>query len=69
MSLDKAIQHKKEKRKPYRGAKACDVNCRNNGGCDACRKNRLHSTTKRKQGMEFAIQEIMNLPISEDEKI
>ena len=31
MSLDKAIEHKKEKRKPYRGAKAVDPTCRNHG--------------------------------------
>ena len=28
MSLDKAIKHGKEKRKPYRGAKAVDKTCR-----------------------------------------
>lgn len=47
MSLDKAIKYGKEKRKPYRGAKACDPTCRNNGGCDMCRKNRQHNTTKK----------------------
>lgn len=31
MSLDKAIKHKKEKRKPYQGAKAIDPTCRNHG--------------------------------------
>ncbi len=34
MSLDKAIQHGKEHRKPYRGAKAIDPWCRNHGGDD-----------------------------------
>ena len=29
MSLDKAIEHKKEHRKPYKGAKLVDVFCRN----------------------------------------
>ena len=32
MSLDKAIIHKKERRKPYRGAKAVDSFCRNHKG-------------------------------------
>ena len=32
MSLDKAIKHGKEHRKPYRGAKAIDPTCRNHGG-------------------------------------
>ena len=32
MSLDKAIEHGKEHRKPYRGAKAVDKTCRNHGG-------------------------------------
>lgn len=31
MSLDKAIEHGKEKRKPYYGAKAVDPSCRNHG--------------------------------------
>ena len=42
MSLDEAIKHGKEKRKPYRGAKACDPWCRNHGYCWICRENRLH---------------------------
>lgn len=42
MSLDKAIEHHKEKRKPYRGTKAYDCTCRNHGSCDWCRQNRQH---------------------------
>ena len=36
MSLDKAIEHGKERRKPYRGSKAIDPTCRNHGGCVWC---------------------------------
>ena len=42
MSLDKAIEHGKEKRKPYRGAKAIDCTCRNHGSCPWCVENRTH---------------------------
>lgn len=42
MSLDKAIKHGKEKRKPYRGSKAFDPHCRNHGLCEWCKGNRLH---------------------------
>lgn len=42
MSLDKAIEHKKEKRRPYRGAKAADKSCRNHGSCPWCLENRKH---------------------------
>lgn len=42
MSLDQAIKHGKEKRKPYYGAKAVDAWCRNHGLCVVCRKNRTH---------------------------
>ena len=42
MSLDKAIAHGKEKRKPYRGAKAIDATCRNHGSCTCCKDNRTH---------------------------
>jgi len=42
MSLDKAIAHGKEHRKPYIGNKAIDRTCRNHGSCDWCKQNRLH---------------------------
>ncbi len=46
MSLDKAIEHGKEKRKPYRKAKAKDKTCRSHGTCPACRMNREHKKLK-----------------------
>ena len=57
MSLDKAIEHGKEKRKPYRGAKAVDIHCRNHGGvrhqweCEWCRENRTYKNRKRMAGV------------------
>lgn len=48
MSLDKAIKHGKEKRKPYRGSKAIDHTCRNHGSCDWCRENRTHKFRDKK---------------------
>ena len=42
MSLEQAIKHGKEKRKPYRGAKAVDGWCKNHGICWICRRNHLH---------------------------
>ena len=42
MSLDQAIKHGKEKRRPYHGAKARDPWCRNHGYCWICREDRLH---------------------------
>lgn len=42
MSLDKAIKHGKEKRKPYTGSKVIDGSCRNHGSCPYCMENRLH---------------------------
>ena len=52
MSLDKAIEHKKEKRKPYYGAKAIDSSCRNHGDCDWCLRNRKHKNIKKLIGMD-----------------
>lgn len=46
MSLDKAVQYKKEKRKEYHGAKAVDASCRNHGSCTWCRDNRLFKYKK-----------------------
>ena len=47
MSLDKAIEHGKEHRKIYRGSKAFDRTCRNHGGCEWCKENRLHKHRKK----------------------
>lgn len=41
MSLEKAILHLKEHRKPYRGAKAIDKTCHNHGSDDWATSNRL----------------------------
>ena len=40
MSLEKAIKHGKEHRKPYRGSKAFDCSCRNHGSCAYCESDR-----------------------------
>jgi len=51
MSLDKAVLHGKEHRKPYRGAKRFDLSCRPHGGgraypCPVCKGNRLYADLK-----------------------
>jgi len=40
--LDRAIEHGKEKRKKFYGAKAVACSCRNHGSCPWCEGNRLH---------------------------
>ena len=57
MSLDKAIKHKKERRKPYYGAKAISCSCRNNGNCDWCRENRLHKSIIQQDVMDSKLNE------------
>ena len=52
MSLDKAIQHGKERRKPYHGGKAIDHTCRNHGGCPWCEDNRLYRTKREHERLE-----------------
>lgn len=47
MSLDKAILHGKEYRKPYYGSKKFDTTCRNHGSCIWCKNNRLFNTRKK----------------------
>ena len=46
MSLDKAIEFGKEKRKQYRKSKAFDRTCRNNGKCPWCEGNRTYQARK-----------------------
>jgi hypothetical protein len=48
VSLDKAIKHGKEHRKPYRNSKRFDSTCRNHGSCSYCEGNRLHKHRRRK---------------------
>lgn len=47
MSLIKAIEHGKERRKEYKGAKSISLRCRNHGGCTWCLDNRLHKYKKK----------------------
>lgn len=46
MSLEKAIQSGKEKRKAYRKSKAFDRSCRNHGTCNWCYDNRMYRTNR-----------------------
>ena len=52
MSLDKAIEHKKEHRKPYRGSKEIDPSCSNHGGCPWCEENRKHKFRDKRPPVE-----------------
>lgn len=57
MPLNKAIEHGKEYRKPYTGAKAIDCTCRNHGSCEWCKNNRLYKNNKRTNKMNEKIKE------------
>lgn len=57
MTLNKSIKYKKEKRKPYRGAKAVDPACRNHKGCPWCEENRTYQSRKEKERMKSNEQE------------
>lgn len=52
MSLDKAIEHGKEKRKPYYRSKRFDRSCRNHGSCGWCQGNREHNNKQRELNAE-----------------
>ena len=65
MSLDKAIAHNKEHRKPYRGAKACDKSCRNHGSDDWAKSNRLNSSNRR---IEKTNQELKEIKMVDNKK-
>jgi len=57
MSLDKAIEHGKEKRKQYTGAKAVCCSCRNHGTCDWCLSNRTIQQQRLDESFQQAIEE------------
>lgn len=58
MTLDKAIEHGKEKREKYRGAKRVDRSCRNHGTCSFCRGDRKHKTDKKELSSKEQIDEL-----------
>ena len=60
MSLDQAIKHGKEHRKPYRRSKAIDKTCRNHGSCPYCEQNRKHKF-RDKGGKEMLDDFILNV--------
>ena len=56
LSLNKAIEHGKEKRKPYslyNFAKSVSKQCRNHGGCKWCEGNRTYKNRKREFKEEY----------------
>ena len=57
MSLNKAIKHGKERRKPYIGSKSFDKTCRNHGGCPWCEENRKYKTVKKIQKMDSLLED------------
>lgn len=57
MGLEKAIEHNKEHRKPYRGGKSVSSSCRNHGSCEWCRDNRLSKYNRDKKVSEKEIRE------------
>jgi hypothetical protein len=62
MSLDKAIEFGKEKRKQFRKSKAFDRTCRNHGKCPWCEGNRTFQARKE----HFRIQSLEKLEDSEE---
>ncbi len=58
VSLDKAIEHGKERRKPYTKAKAIDCTCRNHGSCEWCKGNRLYQRNKADEASRQVLEEV-----------
>jgi len=46
-----------EHRRPYRGAKAVDLWCRNHGRCSWCEENRLYSRIKGEMSQKEQVEE------------
>jgi hypothetical protein len=57
MSLDKAIEHGKEKRKPYRRSARFDYSCRHGGSCEYCRNNRLFERVRKELAADRDLKE------------
>jgi hypothetical protein len=68
MSFDKAIEHGKEKRKPYRDSKRFDYSCRNHGSCDYCKNNRTFEYKRKSFTAQDEIDEFEKIDIEEKDK-
>ena len=55
--MDKSILYGKEKRKPYRGAKAIDPWCRNHGADEWALENRQYKNIKRKMSADEQLED------------
>lgn len=56
MAFDNFYPNRKDRRKPYRGAKSFDRSCRNNGSCSYCRSNRLHATRMAERAADYQLE-------------
>lgn len=68
MSLNKAIEHKKEYRKMYTGTKVFDCTCRNHGSCEWCRRNRKIQALKEDERTKSEIKEYLKIPLDISDK-
>jgi hypothetical protein len=60
MSLYKAIEYGKEKRRAYRKSKAFDTSCRNHGSCDYCKSDRQYKFIKAELSAKEQLEEYKN---------
>ena len=58
MSLDKAIEHGKERREKFHGSKGFDPTCRNHGTCPSCEQNRKIQLLRELERIESLEEEI-----------
>lgn len=58
MSLDKAIEHGKEKRKPYYRSKRFDHSCRPGGDCPWCQEDRHVQDLKLREKAETELADV-----------
>lgn len=59
MSIDKAILHGKEHRKPYYHSGRFDITCRPHGSCPYCISNRSHASYVRMQAADYQVKEVV----------
>ena len=63
MSLDKAIAHDKEHRRPYYKSGRFDPSCRPGGDCPACESNRRHAQRQREAAAEATREDVPSITI------
>lgn len=67
MAFDNYYPNRKDKRREYRGSRACDRTCRSHGCCGWCLGNRTAAERRRKEAADHSLADFVAAAKAETE--